>query len=418
MNDIVTQQAAVPTLFDGNDKQELAVASSQAGQFDAEIGRMQYPRVKVLNHGIFYLPVGGDKDQPLTFGNDPRQMFGVVVRSTKQITRVCFDKDYDPTGTTTPTVICRSFNGMKPDGDVAEPVGITCASCKFNQAFSSGNGTKAKKCKYRLPVLVIPATMAQATDGTGRMVPRFHNEVCAMTINSTSILGDNMEDKNLFNLGTYEAKLGTKGAKLNQVMTTFLLDQRQGALCKALFTSSYVLTDADVAELQSIMDDCPYDLDEMLGTVEEDATDAVPDVPDNAQPAQASPQVQAAPATPPSAPAPVPAASQDPAAGAGQNLGTPEQPATVLPAAAATAAPVASPAPAPTPVNAAPATAAAPPPPPPPAANQGAPAAPVPDSPAPAAEPAAPPAANVVASEPSGDGQPGPDAVEDPSLSW
>lgn len=410
MNEIVTQQAAVPTLFDGNDKNELAVAQSQAGNFDAEIGRMQYPRVKVLNHGIFYLPVGGDKNEPLTFGNDPRQMFGVIIRSTKQITRVCFDKDYDPTGTTTPTVICRSFNGMKPDGDVAEPVGITCASCKFNQAFSSGNGTKAKKCKYRLPVLVIPATMGAAADGTGRPEPRFHNEVCAMTINSTSILGDNLEDKNLFNLGTYENKLGSKGAKLNQVMTTFLLDQRQGMLCKSLFTSSYVLTDADVAELQKIMDDCPYDLDEMLGTVEEDASDAVPDVPDNAQPQEPAPQVQAAPASAPAAQAAVPPAPANAVAGVAPSP-APSEPA---PAPAATA----SPAPAPVTSNAAPSTTSAPPP-PAPAPDDQAPAADAnPASAADAVQPAASPAPDVVASEPSGAGQPGPDAVEDPSLSW
>lgn len=414
MNDLVNQPNAMPpTLFDGaDDKQALAVAGTQAGEFNAEIGRMQYPRVKVLQHGIHYLPVGGDKDNPLIFGSDARQMFGAIVKSTKQITRICFDKDYDPQSTTAPTVICRSGNGMKPDSDVAEPIGISCASCRFNQAFSSGNGTKAKKCKYRLPILVVPAVMVDAGDGTGRQIPQFHPEVCAMTINSTSILGDNLEDKNLFNLGTYESKLGTKGANINQVLTTFLLDQRPGAMCKSLFTSSYVLTDADVAQLQQIMDDCPYDLDEMLGTVEEDAADAVPEVP--ATNTAAPPQEAVAPAAvAPAATAPAQAAAPAPTPQA-------QAPAPATATAPAQAAAPASPAqPAPTGTGA--------PPPPAPATAKQAPAAPA--TAAPAAEPAPTPAAadaapasapdaGVVASETSGAGQPGPNSVDDPSLSW
>jgi len=405
------QPAALPSIFTGSG----AVAAVDTGtSYDATIGGVKYPRIKVLQHGIFYQASGGE---PVALSADPRQFSLAIVRTATAVSRLCFEGSYDVSGAQNGRVLCRAADGIKPDADipVADRQAATCNTCPKNQKGSGEGGSKA--CKYKLPILVIPGI--KNPDNSVSWV----DEVCQMSVNASTLFGESLEAQQLFSMAEFEAKLGTRGAAPNQVLCDLHLDQRPGSMSKALWGCTYVLTPTDVQEIARIVEASPYDFEHMLGAVASSVEESeIPTTP-VAPPAASAPVAGAVDSAGLASPAPLAPGSVAPALN------------PVPPAPAAAPAAVAAPAPAPAAVAPAPAAQApglippepaaaptqevpAPSPLAPPQASFGpASAAAVPAQAVPAAAPAAAP---VVASPPSDTSPSGPDAsaVNDDGLLW
>jgi hypothetical protein len=166
-----------------------------------------------------------DPDSPATYADV------VVIKASKDKSKVFYLKGYDPESSEKQKPDCYSPDGVAPAADAANPQAKKCATCAHNQwgsRIGDKGATKGKACSDNVRLAIAPA--GQINDPMLLRVP----------------------PASIRNLGEYGQLLAKRGVGYNMVVTKIAFDA--DSLGKIVFKPVGFLDDASYAEVQEAME--------------------------------------------------------------------------------------------------------------------------------------------------------------------
>lgn len=305
----MTQNTLAPL---GNALPTFLNTPTEATEFDSIGAGVQVPTISVRQNGIT-LNIGGEKVQSTPIAS----LQGVVVAASA-VGRVFYKGTYDPRAEEHTPPDCKSYDGVKPDADVANPQSTDCKTCPMGVKGSSTTMAGASACRYACNLAVV--------------IPQYPDVAFRLRIPATSIFSREVVE-GFTGFNNYVANLRSQNKVQPFQVVTEIKHNLLSAYVQPIFKAVDYVRDQALYEriLQHRKDP---DLDYVLGKRYDDSGAPVADhnglgtMPTHITPAPQVQQVQVVEVTPPVATpapqqtyqAPVPAVTTPPAPRTEHNL--------------------------------------------------------------------------------------------------